>query len=244
MTTPPPGTQSEAAQDLIEVRLKRAAEVAPVRIVTDYAMSSTSTPIRSVMLEAAQELATLRAALAPPADGAGEVEAEAEDFLDYVRDTLDDMPPLGGCTFCGHDPYHRTEFGEPVGIVCCEPRSWLIQDNEEDEEIREAVSKLIGSRNQQHTALGTALKRYENLLRLLSEERARRVEVEETLNTVGAVIVQDAYDAGFMDSGEGWNGEYPGDAPTTEYYTDTRSKSIAGVWGKHARATHKDTQDE
>lgn len=52
-----------ASQDLIEVRLKRAADVAPVRIVTDYAMSSTSTPIRSVMLEACAEIERLRALL-------------------------------------------------------------------------------------------------------------------------------------------------------------------------------------
>lgn len=55
---------TQASQDLIEVRLKRSAEVAPVRIITEYAMSSTSTPIREVMLEAAHELAELRAALA------------------------------------------------------------------------------------------------------------------------------------------------------------------------------------
>lgn len=54
-----------AAQDRIEVRLRKAAEVAPVRIVTDYAMSSTSMPIRAVMIEAADELARLRAEFSP-----------------------------------------------------------------------------------------------------------------------------------------------------------------------------------
>lgn len=52
-----------------------------------------------------------------------------------------DIP--GRCPFCGQDPYHRTEFGEPVGIVCCEPMAWLHDDSEEDAEIREAVTALI-----------------------------------------------------------------------------------------------------
>ena len=24
------------------------------------------------------------------------------------------------CPFCGHDPFHRTEFGEPVAVTCCD----------------------------------------------------------------------------------------------------------------------------
>lgn len=52
-----------------------------------------------------------------------------------------DIP--GRCPFCGQDPYHRTEFGEPVGIVCCEPMAWLHDNSEEDAEIREAVTALI-----------------------------------------------------------------------------------------------------
>ena len=235
MTTPPPGSR-EAAQalaDRLEAHTEQMANTSWGLTMQEWNVIS-----NDILLAAR----TLRAALAPQADGAGEV--EAEDFLDYVRDTLDDVPAPGGCAFCGHDPYHRTEFGEPVGIVCCEPRSWLSQDNEENEEIKEAVSKLIGSRNQQHTALGTALKRYETLLRLLSEERARRVEVEAEVadlkQTViafaGPAAARYALDAGFA----------KGELHPTHYDVLARcgARMVDFKRGEVSRATNKDTQDE
>lgn len=218
MTTPPPGTQSEAAQDLIEVRLKRAAEVAPVRIVTDYAMSSTSTPIRSVMLEAAQELATLRAALAPPADVAGEVE-------DEIR--ARHRRRLQGVTLDTGAPIEVTDVAD--------------------------------------------------LLRLLSEERARRVEVEGALATMtdcqrlpkvykytgtAEVDVENMFDVGHRHR----SGKQPRDYLMSwlsmfrpfAYATKDDSwgeleKLISIVMNNYVqilakaeklRATHKDTQDE
>ena len=56
------------------------------------------------------------------------------------------------------------------------------------------------------------------LLRALDAERARRL-----------ADMQAAFDAGFMVSGEGWNGEYPGDAPGTEYYIERRIEAIATI---------------
>lgn len=115
--------------------------------------------------------------------------AVSDDLLDYLRDTVDNVPPPGGCQFCGHDPYHRTDLGEPVGIVCCEPAVWLRGTSEEDEEIREAVSRLIGSRAEQNTALQTALKHIESptpsLSGLTEEERAAPLDqLEEALRAM------------------------------------------------------------
>jgi hypothetical protein len=56
------------------------------------------------------------------------------------------------------------------------------------------------------------------LLRLLDAAREELREVREA-----------AFDAGFMASGEGWNGEYPGDAPQTDYYKEERAKALSAL---------------
>ena len=50
------------------------------------------------------------------------------------------------CPFCGADPYDRTSYGEPVAITCCEPMIWFHETDEENEEIRKAVERLIADR--------------------------------------------------------------------------------------------------
>jgi hypothetical protein len=73
MTQDNGGAPPQAGQDLIEVRLRNAAEFAPVRVLeTEYERDEEgrrrmkggrSVPIRIVMIEAADELARLRAEL-------------------------------------------------------------------------------------------------------------------------------------------------------------------------------------
>ncbi len=63
---------------------------------------------------------------------------------------------------------------------------------------------------------------------------ARIAELEAAMEILGTIVVQEAFDAGFMAAGEGWNGEYPGDAHTTEYYANARAASIAEIYAKHA----------
>lgn len=41
-----------------------------------------------------------------------------------------------------------------------------------------------------------------------------------------AAAFADGFDAGFAASGEGWNGEYPGDAATTSEYSETKDAAI------------------
>jgi hypothetical protein len=63
----------EPSQDLIEVRLRSAAQFAPVRVLEDHyerdeegrrrLVGGSSVPIRIVMVEAAEELERLRAAV-------------------------------------------------------------------------------------------------------------------------------------------------------------------------------------
>jgi hypothetical protein len=78
-------------------------------------------------------------------------------LLDEATDVLDAVPPPCGCPFCGEDPYYRSEFGEPLGIVCCEVLAWFRESDEETQEVREAVLKLLGHRGELRTALSAAV---------------------------------------------------------------------------------------
>ena len=60
------------------------------------------------------------------------------------------------------------------------------------------------------------------LARALLSERARADKAEAEL----AELMEDAFDAGFEASGEGWNGEYPGDAMTRDYYKVARNETL------------------
>jgi hypothetical protein len=42
-------------------------------------------------------------------------------------------------------------------------------------------------------------------------------------------VKEAAFDAGFMASGEGWNGEYPGDASQSDYYKEQRAKALSAL---------------
>jgi hypothetical protein len=50
------------------------------------------------------------------------------------------------CAFCGRDPHHRSEMGEPLGITCCETMIWMLSDDEETAEVREAIWKALSKR--------------------------------------------------------------------------------------------------
>ena len=184
MTTPPLGSR-EAAQalDEIEAALKRAN----MELTVPAAEYVPAIPASWDHIKAAQKaLATLRAALAPPADGAGEVEE--------IRKRLNDRKPSG-------------------------PRGH--------------VPPLTQSERDMAT-----------LLRLLSEERDRRVEVEAEVadlkQTViafaGPAAARYALDAGFA----------KGELHPTHYDVLARcgARMVDFKRGEVSRATHKDTQDE
>ena len=59
-------------------------------------------------------------------------------------------------------------------------------------------------------------------LKAAASERARADKAEAEL----AELMEDAFDAGFEASGEGWNGEYPGDAMTRDYYKVARNETL------------------
>jgi hypothetical protein len=85
----------EPSQDLIEVRLRSAAQFAPVRVLEDHyerdeegrrrLVSGSSVPIRIVMVEAAEELERLRAAV----NALPELLAENERLKQQVRELSD-----------------------------------------------------------------------------------------------------------------------------------------------------------
>lgn len=93
-------------------------------------------------------------------------------------------------------------------------------------QVREALEDLDALEALAREAFGGAEARAASMLaksiadalRLLDAERAVRVS-----------LAQAAYDAGFMAAGEGWNGEYPGDAPQTDYYKQKRAEDLAAL---------------
>jgi hypothetical protein len=55
----------------------------------------------------------------------------------------------------------------------------------------------------------------------------REASRERFVEWMSATLLPAAYDAGFRDSGDGWNGEYPDGAQATPYYADKRAKALS-----------------
>jgi hypothetical protein len=96
----------EPSQDLIEVRLRSAAQFAPVRVLEDHyerdeegrrrLVGGSSVPIRIVMVEAAEELERLRAAVnaLPELLAMAEENARLREALQAIADRhIPDQPP-------------------------------------------------------------------------------------------------------------------------------------------------------
>jgi hypothetical protein len=96
----------EPSQDLIEVRLRSAAQFAPVRVLEDHyerdeegrrrLVGGSSVPIRIVMVEAAEELERLRAAVnaLPELVAMAEENARLREALQAIADRhIPDQPP-------------------------------------------------------------------------------------------------------------------------------------------------------
>jgi hypothetical protein len=196
----------EPSQDLIEVRLRSAAQFAPVRVLEDHyerdeegrrrLVGGSSVPIRIVMVEAAEELERLRAAVnalpellaenaklrernAPPADdgivGRDEVLKDVYDWLtSYAANHYTFKKGL-------YERYEiESEFltetaddmiedlaGEPLKQKWRDVQSWHTRIAEIRKECAEQVARLSAE---------------------LAAERARRAEVEKVAIDVGASL--------------------------------------------------------
>jgi len=106
-------------------------------------------------------------------------------LLDEATDVLDAVPPPCGCPFCGEDPYYRSEFGEPLGIVCCEVLAWFRESDEETQEVREAVLKLLGHRGELRTALSAAVNALPAHLARIAELEAALAFYADPANHIG-----------------------------------------------------------
>lgn len=69
------------------------------------------------------------------------------------------------CPFCGSDPYHRTDLGEPVAVTCCETACALWDSRDEDTvEIDRADLIAISNRLRESRCLETENDRLRTLL--------------------------------------------------------------------------------
>lgn len=169
MTTPPPGSR-EAAQALDEI--ENATE-ALADMAREFSMGQT----RREQRLAREAIATLRAALAPPADGAGEVEG-VRNLTDAELLATKGYPDVGqlNAYYYSFEATGVPEIDAILGGVGSAGKGYHHTEGW-DEELGSGEFQFSYIDRIQGAAL-LAAKKMATLLRLLSEERARRVEVE------------------------------------------------------------------
>ncbi len=156
------------------------------------------------------------------------------------------------CPFCGSDPYHRTDLGEPVAVTCCETACALWDSRDEDTvEIDRADLVAIASRLREARELHEELDRLRTLLSSSRGEQGwRLVPLQPTAEMLYAAQQADGdhseHDDWLSDNAHGVTKTFeamlaaapsaPGSVPTSlagqgtdpEEYRDTFSGIVQG----------------